>query len=146
MSDERPDWDSYFLAIARAVAARAECSRAMHGAVIVRTNRIVATGYNGTPSGSPLSCLRGDCPRATSSVAHRVGDYSNCIAVHAEQNAVSYARYEDLRGSTIYITGAPCDMCSKLIAAAGIERVVHGGADRGLIPDPGAPLQVGSPA
>lgn len=120
----RPSWDTYFLTIARAVAARADCRRAQHGAVITRHNRIIATGYNGSPSGG-ASCLAGECPRGLLSgdeLAHNSADYSNCVALHAEQNAIAYARE---RGDTIYITGAPCDMCGKLIKAAGIGRVVH---------------------
>lgn len=62
MAPVRPSWDEYFLGIAKAVAVRADCTRRQVGAVIVRDNRIVATGYNGGPSGGP-SCLSGQCPR-----------------------------------------------------------------------------------
>lgn len=119
----RPGWDDYFLDIAEAVAARADCRRAQHGAVIVKDRRIVSTGYNGSPAGG-ASCLAGECPRGLLSMAEipaNHADYSNCIALHAEQNAIAYARE---RGDTIYITGQPCDMCWKLIAAAGIRRIV----------------------
>lgn len=122
----RPDWNSYFLAIAKTVATRADCRRAQHGAVIVKDKRIVSTGYNGSPAGGP-SCLAGECPRGLLSaddLPHLTADYSNCVAVHAESNAIAYANREDTRGATIYITGKPCDMCGKLIAAAGIIRVV----------------------
>jgi dCMP deaminase len=125
---DRPSWDDYFLVIAQAVARRADCTRAQHGAVIVKDRRIVSTGYNGSPVGG-ASCLKGECPRGLLSkeqLAPNTADYSNCIALHAEQNAIAYARE---RGDTIYITGAPCDMCSKLIKAAGIETVIHGGMD-----------------
>jgi len=121
---DRPDWDDYFLALATAVSARADCTRAQHGAVIVGTDRrVVSTGYNGGPSGG-ASCLEGECPRAFSDVPSLTPDYSNCIALHAEQNAIAYADYGRTHGGTIYITGQPCDMCVKLIRAAGIERVV----------------------
>lgn len=123
---ERPDWDDYFLNIAKAVAARADCSRRATGAVIVKNRRIVSTGYNGTPPGG-LSCLKGDCPRATmKNILHGSADYSNCISIHAEANAIAYANRADTEGATIYLTSDPCDMCSKLIKAAGIVRVVHG--------------------
>jgi dCMP deaminase len=121
----RPDWDDYFLGIAAAVAARADCRRARHGAVIIKERRIVATGYNASPAGGP-SCLAGECPRGlltAAELAHNAADYSNCVALHAEQNAVAHASG---RGDTIYITGPPCDMCAKLVAAAGITRIVHG--------------------
>jgi len=121
----RPDWDQYFLGIARAVAARADCRRVQIGCVIVGTDkRIVATGYNGSPPGG-LSCLAGECPRALSDTPTLTPDYANCIALHAEQNAIAYADRTRTAGGTMYLSASkPCDMCSKLIAAAGIERVV----------------------
>lgn len=123
----RPDWDLYFLGIAEAVSARADCRRATIGCVIVDTqHRIVSTGYNGAPAGSDKSCLSGDCPRADSGVAHLTPDYSNCISIHAEANAIAYADSLRTRGSTIYFSGdlPPCDMCAKLLRAAGIARWV----------------------
>lgn len=135
--DPRPDWEEYFLGIATAVAARADCRRARYGAVIVDTaNRIIGTGYNGGPSGGP-SCLRGQCPRGLLSaeeMPHNSADYSDCVAVHAETNAIAYAR-GDCRGAVMYLAEAdgahrpPCDACSKLIMAAGLRRVItgHGG-------------------
>lgn len=124
----RPGWDTYFLGIADAVSARADCRRARHGCVIVKDHRIVATGYNGSPSGG-ASCLAGECPRGlltAEECAHRSGDYSNCIALHAEQNAIAYASRRDTLDATAYITGPPCDMCGKLLQAAGIAKVVFG--------------------
>lgn len=127
MTLHRPDWDDYFLIIARSVSARADCRRARHGAVIVSTDhRIVSTGYNGSAPGGP-SCLEGACTRGhllESQVAHNQADYSNCIALHAEQNAIAFADHRDTVGATLYITGTPCDMCAKLVAAAGIVRIV----------------------
>lgn len=124
----RPDWHDYFLGIAAAVAKRADCRRARHGAVIVdREHRIISTGYNGSPPGGK-SCLAGECPRGMLSaeeIAHLTPDYSNCIALHAEQNAIAYANGRETRGASIYITGPPCDMCSKLIRAAGITNVFY---------------------
>lgn len=121
----RPNWDYYFLDIAKSVSARGDCKRAQHGALIVKDNRIVSTGYNGAPSGVP-GCLAGNCPRAeTNTKEHYDPDYSDCISLHAEQNAIAYANRSDTVGATIYITGPPCDMCSKLIKAAGIIRIVN---------------------
>lgn len=118
---ERPDWDEYFLGIAEAVSRRAECARRQHGAVIVdRYNRVISTGYNGTPPGDERSCFRGDCPRASSDAPANSGGYENCIALHAEQNAIANAT-RDTRGGIIYITGPPCPMCAKLVLAAGLE-------------------------
>ena len=129
----RPDWDPYFIGIAEAVAARGDCRRAQVGAVIVKDHRVVSTGYNGAPAGG-LSCLAGECPRGLISyedVPPLSGDYSNCIALHAEANAVAYADRAHTAGGAIYITYAPCDMCTKLCRAAGIRRAVW--------PDPATP-------
>lgn len=122
----RPDWDEYFLVIAAAVSIRGDCSRRRVGAVIADTDhRIVATGYNGAPPGQ-RGCLAGACPRARSDVAHG-SSYDTgpgaCIAVHAEANALLFAR-QSVKGCTLYLTDAPCDGCKKLIEAAGIGRVV----------------------
>lgn len=125
---ERMPWDEYFKNIAKAVSLRADCRRAKHGAVIVKDNRIVSTGYNGAPAGSAKSCILGHCPRGLKSeaeLAHLAGDYADCIACHAEQNAIAYANHSDTVGATIYITGKPCPMCEKLIQAAGISKVVY---------------------
>lgn len=92
----RPDWDDYFLGIAEAVARRADCRRRHVGAVLVANNRIVATGYNGAPSGGP-SCLAGQCPRGLlDSAAVAPGSSydtgaGSCVALHAEQNCLLYA-------------------------------------------------------
>jgi dCMP deaminase len=137
----RPDWDAYFLAIAQAVALRADCSRARFGCVIVDlTRRIVSTGYNGAPAQSPLSCLNGDCPRASTTAAPNSGSYGDCIALHAEQNAIAYADQRAL-GGRLYIWGtrtdnSPCPMCAKLVTAAGISMVVVNTPAVGPAPTP----------
>lgn len=124
----RPDWDDYYLAIAKAVSARGDCVRAQHGAIIVKDHKIVSTGYNGTPGGDERSCgATGQCPRALDpNSKHAEGNYDLCWATHAESNALLRASWAEMKGATIYITGRPCPGCSKLIASAGIERIVHG--------------------
>lgn len=125
----RPGWDEYFLGIATAVASRADCTRAQVGALIVAERRIVATGYNGSEPGG-RSCLQGQCPRGTKTaeeVPHYTSgnhDFSDCISLHAEQNAIAHANRSDTSGATMYCTHSPCDMCLKLIKAAGIVRLV----------------------
>ncbi len=126
----RPSWNEYFLGIAEAVSKRADCTRRQFGSVIVKENRIVSTGYNGSPSGAP-SCLNGECPRGTKTTEELPGfmsgnhDFSDCISIHAEANAIAHSNWVDCRGGTIYINGCPpCDMCSKLIKAAGIKEVI----------------------
>lgn len=126
----RPDWDEYFLGISEAVGQRADCRRRKAAAVIVKDQRIVSTGYNGGPR-KGASCLAGECPRGLLSYdeLQEHTDYDSgpgrCIAIHAEANAIIHGDRDDMRGATIYMTpGSPCPGCSKLIAGAGIARVV----------------------
>ena len=125
----RPDWDEYFLNIALAVSQRADCRRRAVGCVIVdEQHRIVATGYNGAPSGD-VGCLEGGCPRGLltyeeieASSGYDTGP-GRCISNHAEANALLYAG-RMVRGCTAYVTDEPCPTCAKLLRGAGIERVV----------------------
>jgi dCMP deaminase len=111
----RPSWDEYFGNIARVVATRATCPRASCGAVLVRDNRILATGYNGAPAGKS-HCLDVGCD---------VVDNHCQRALHAEVNAVAYAARAGINidGAKIYIS-APlpiCRECAKVLVAAGVE-------------------------
>lgn len=124
-SDGRVSWDEYFLELARAASTRATCSRRKHGAVIVKDRHIVATGYNGGPSGFP-HCDEGACPRAQSD-APQGHDYEACIAIHAEANALLFSSPGARQGATLYCTGAPCFTCAKLIANSGVAEVVASG-------------------
>ena len=119
------DWDRYFLNIARETATRSNCVRRQHGAVVVRNRRICSTGYNGPPSGHP-HCDEGACPRARAETVSGWG-HDNCIAIHAEANAILYSSPAERDGATIYITGVPCFTCAKLIANSGITEVVAEG-------------------
>ena len=119
------DWDRYFLNLAAETATRSNCVRRHHGAVIVRKRRIRSTGYNGPPSGHP-HCDTGACPRGRSRTASGWG-HDNCIAIHAEANAILLSSPEEREGATIYITGVPCFACAKLIANSGIREVVTEG-------------------
>jgi len=121
MLSERPSWDEYFLGIARAVARRSDCERDKVGAVVVGSDkRIRSTGYNGAPAGQP-GCST--CPRRGSNVEPG-SCYSNCVAIHAELNALLYCDRSDLPGSTLYVSRAPCYGCLKAIYAAGIALVI----------------------
>ena len=123
---QRPDWDIYYMNIALAVSLRGDCVRAQHGTVIVKNHKIISTGYNGTPAGDERSCgATGQCHRALDPDSeHSKGDYDLCWSTHSEANAIIRASWEELKGSTLYVTGTPCPGCSKLIASAGIERLV----------------------
>lgn len=131
--DNRPGWDEYFLGIAQAVAARADCSRRQVGAILVnKHNRHRGSGYNGGPA-KGLSCLKGECPRGRSDVApgssYDTGA-GTCIAIHAEQNLVLDTSMEERRDGTIYITDEPCDGCFRMITGSGVIRVVWPNGER----------------
>lgn len=114
----RADWDEYFMAIAREVATRATCDRKHVGAVIVREKMILATGYNGSLRGAD------HCD----DVGHLMVD-GHCVrTVHAEANAIAQAARNGVRTEQgdIYVTASPCFNCFKLIANAGIRRIVFG--------------------
>lgn len=126
---ERPSWDAYFLRLAAVVATRADCTRSQVGAVLVNArNEVRGTGYNGAPSGVPGCASAGACPRGRLSSAECApnSDYANCIADHAERNALRHADPRELFGSTLYTTREPCPACWTLIRAAGLRRVVTG--------------------
>lgn len=121
----RPDWDKYFMEITEMVATRTTCLRRGVGAVIVKENRILATGYNGAPAGVE-HCLDIGCMREKNNIPS--GERQElCRGIHAEQNAiVQAARFGvSLLDSTIYITTQPCITCAKLIINVGVKRVVY---------------------
>jgi dCMP deaminase len=124
MAKGRPSWDEYFMDIARLVSGRSTCLRRHVGAVIVKDRRILATGYNGAPSGLP-HCDETGCVRQQHNVPP--GErHELCRGIHAEQNAIiQSANYgTGIAGSTIYSTHHPCSVCAKMIINAGIVRVV----------------------
>jgi len=122
---QRQSWDEYFLALALAAATRSNCSRRRVGAVLVQRRRVRSTGYNGPPSGYG-HCQDGRCPRANSDSAMSLG-YDNCVAIHAEANALLFSDVADRSGAALYSTAAPCFSCAKLIANSGVTEVVAGG-------------------
>jgi dCMP deaminase len=125
----RPEWDETFSKVAHIMSERSTCSRRKVGAVLVRDNRIVATGYNGQPSGK-THCVDGGCPRGkfTHDEIPKDADYNQfpCTAIHAEANAIIRAGHALTEGATIYVTELPCQQCSNLIEGAGIIRVFIG--------------------
>ncbi|PKL50340.1 MAG: cytidine deaminase [Candidatus Riflebacteria bacterium HGW-Riflebacteria-2] len=123
---ERPDWDTYFLRIAQLVAQRSTCLRRQVGAVIVRDNRLLATGYNGAPN-NVAHCfqLPGGCLREARKIPS--GERQElCRGLHAEQNAILQAAAfgVSLKGGDCYCTHQPCITCAKMLINAGIKRVV----------------------
>ena len=123
----RPDSDEYFLKIASVVAERSTCRRHHVGAVAVRNKHILATGYNGAPSGLKdcleLGCLREEM-KIPSGTRHEI-----CRGIHAEQNVIIQASLHgvSLEGSTIYATHSPCRLCAKMLVNAKIKRYVSYG-------------------
>ena len=121
---KRPDWDEYFLGIAKVVALRSNCVKRKVAAVIVKDKRIIATGYNGTPRGVK-NCNEGGCPRCnqlTSSGAK----LEECLCSHGEENAITQSAYHgvNIKDSTLYSTYSPCLLCTKMIINSGIREVV----------------------
>jgi dCMP deaminase len=127
----RPSKNEYFLGIAEAIAQRSTCIRRQYGAVIVKNDVIVATGYNGSPRNAVNCCDAGACWRSENNIPH--GErYEMCQAVHAEANAIINANRADMEGATLYLVGLengkridakPCALCGKLIRNAQIRRV-----------------------
>lgn len=126
-ADGRPAWDDYFLDIVGLVAKRATCLRRRVGSALVRDRRILATGYNGAPSGL-RHCLEIGCLREQNHIPS--GErHELCRGLHAEQNAIIQAALHgvSVKGATLYCTNHPCIICAKMIINAGIVRIVVGG-------------------
>jgi dCMP deaminase len=125
--DSRPNWDEYFLSIARLVSKRSTCLRRKVGAVLVKDKRILATGYNGAPSGithcKVTGCIR-EKLKIPSGERHEL-----CRGLHGEQNALLQAALHgvSVEGAKIYATTEPCIICVKMLINAGIKEVVIAG-------------------
>ncbi len=123
----RPDSDGYFLKIASVVAERSTCRRHHVGAVAVGNKHILATGYNGAPSGLK-DCLELGCLRDERGIPS--GERQEvCRGIHAEQNVIIQASLHgvSLEGSTIYATHSPCVLCAKMLVNAKIKRYISFG-------------------
>ncbi len=122
--DKRPSWDKYFLEMAKLVSKRATCIRRQVGAVVVKDKRVLATGYNGAPSGLPhcldIGCLR-EKLKIPSGERHEL-----CRGLHAEQNALIQASLYgiSLKDGSLYATNQPCIICAKMLINAGIKEIV----------------------
>ena len=131
---ERPSKEEYYLNIAEAVSERSTCLRRKYGAVIVKDDEILSTGYNGSPRGEKNCCDVGYCYREHEHIPH--GErYEDCCGVHAEMNAIISASRREMIGAVLYLAGQeadgspiagikPCGICQKLIKNAGIIAVV----------------------
>lgn len=127
--------ENYYLDIAQTVLERATCLRRVYGAIIVKNDEIIATGYNGAPRGRVNCVDLGYCSREAMKVP-RGERYELCRSVHAEANAIISAARRDTVGGTLYLVGrdartgellpdaTSCSMCRRLVINAGLEKVV----------------------
>jgi dCMP deaminase len=121
----RPDWDTYFMDMARLAARRSTCLRRAVGAVLVKDRRVLATGYNGVPSGI-THCEETGCLRERMGIAS--GErHELCRGLHAEQNAIIQAALHgvSIRDSVLYCTNLSCVICAKMLINAGVRRIVY---------------------
>lgn len=130
----RPSKDEYYIGIAKAVLERSTCLRRKYGAVLVKDDEIISTGYNGSPRGEKNCCDVGYCERERQNIP-KGERYELCVSVHAEDNAITSASRSRANGATLYIAGkevhddsianpCPCTMCRRKIVNAGVNRVV----------------------
>lgn len=132
---ERRDKVNYYLDLAQVVAQRGTCLRRLYGAVIVKNDEVISTGYVGAPRGRQNCSDLGYCLRTKMGIP-RGERYELCRSVHAEANAIISASRRDMIGATLYLVGRNvdsgeyienavcCSMCKRLVINAGIERVI----------------------
>ncbi|KAJ7597499.1 cytidine deaminase-like protein [Mycena floridula] len=119
----RPDWDGYFMTLASLASRRSNCMKRRVGAILVRENRIVATGYNGTPR-SVTNCNEGGCAICNATASLQDGE--ECVCLHAEENALLEAGRERVgAGAVLYCNTCPCLKCTIKIIQTGVKEVVY---------------------
>lgn len=127
MENTRPSWKEYFMSIAEMAAKRSTCLSEAKGAVIVIANKIVATGYSGAPRGIK-NCKFDYCFCRKRSLGYGHGEgHNECLAVHAESNAILSAASLGImiENGEIYCTHFPCEECAKLIINSGIKKIYY---------------------
>lgn len=120
--DKRPSWDEYYMANAQLMAARSTCDRLYVGCVLVKNNRVIATGYNGSISG------HSHCDEVGHLIVEENGRESCKRTIHAEKNAINMCAKLGIstEGATAYVTHYPCPDCMRELNQAGIKEVVYG--------------------
>ena len=126
--DFRLSKEQHYLAIAREVARRSNCVKRQIGAIIVLEDRIISTGYNGTPRGIK-NCFEGGCARCNDATIPSGEKLDVCWCCHAEENCIVQAAYHGIsvKNGGLYTTFSPCIACAKLIVNAGIRKVGYWG-------------------
>lgn len=121
--ENRPTWQKYFIEMANLVSQRSTCLRRHVGAILVRDNQIISTGYNGAPKNIP-HCSQSGCMRVSNNVPSGQR-HELCRGVHAEQNAIIQAAINgsSTRSAELYCTNHPCSICAKMIINAEIKTV-----------------------
>lgn len=130
----RPSWDVYFMNIAIAVSLRSNCMKSRVGCVLVKENRIISTGYNGTAINMP-NCYENGCKRCNAGVNCTLGlDY--CLCLHAEENSLLFLGKERSKGCSLYVTRFPCQLCCRKIVQMELKEVIflatYGVTDEGV--------------
>lgn len=137
---DRPSWEEYFINIAELTSLRSNCIKRRVGCIIVKDNRILSLGYNGTPAGT-TNCYQGGCKRCmdqytrtcsndihhtdSNNISHAAKHLDLCMCLHAEENAILFVSRADLVDSTIYVTLIPCISCVKKIIQCQIKIVYY---------------------
>jgi dCMP deaminase len=119
----RPSWDEYFITIAKLTSERSNCIKRKVGCIIVKDNRILCLGYNGTPRGM-LNCYEGGCLRCNKNCSTAT-NLDTCMCLHAEENALLFLSQKDVESATLYVTLLPCISCAKKIIQCQLKRVVY---------------------
>lgn len=120
---DRPSWDEYFIKIAQLTSKRSNCIKRQVGCIIVKDNRILSLGYNGTPQNT-LNCYEGGCLRCNLNLTAG-SNLDLCMCIHAEENALLFTSKQNLEDSILYVTLSPCIGCVKKILQCKIKKVFY---------------------
>ncbi|KAI5175668.1 dCMP deaminase [Nematocida sp. LUAm1] len=119
----RPSWKEYFISLAHTAAERANCMKRRIGAVIVKNNRVVSVGYNGTSTGTK-NCIEGGCSRCNSN-ARQGSQLGECFCIHAEESALLQCDFSSCSSGDLYTTVFPCRLCSRKIVQMNIKNIYY---------------------
>jgi dCMP deaminase len=122
--EERLTWDEKHMLAAITIASRSSCEVLHTGAVVIKNKRVIAEGYNGAPEGIE-NCLNNGCRKRKHGVDFETKGTGNCIALHAEINALSEVSKERAHGAALYTVYYPCADCAKEIVNSGIQEIVY---------------------